>query len=173
MFLGLGSNLGDREQTILKAYKEIERLIGIVKCQSAFYYSEPWGFESVNGFVNTVILVETELSPQEVLKQTQKIERLLGKRKIHATERNYPPFTLHHPPSSILHPPSTIYHDRPIDIDILLYDDLTVDEPNLKIPHPLMHERSFVMEPLKELKAACPSVTSVQHNTDNNINKLQ
>lgn len=134
MYLGLGSNLGDREETIHRAYGEIEKLIGVIKRQSAFYYSEPWGFESDNGFANTVILVETELSPQELLKCTQRIERLLGKQKKHATER-----TKYNNP---------LYHDRPIDIDILLYDDLTIDEPNLKIPHPLMQERPFVMTPL-------------------------
>lgn len=75
VYLGLGSNLGDREETIHRAYGEIEKLIGAIKRQSAFYYSEPWGFESENGFANTVILVETELSPQELLKCTQRIER--------------------------------------------------------------------------------------------------
>lgn len=142
MYLGLGSNLGDREETIHRAYGEIEKLIGAIKRQSAFYYSEPWGFESENGFANTVILVETELSPQELLKCTQRIERLLGKQKRHATERAV------NGQSSLPKAPSPIYHDRPIDIDILLYDDLTIDEPNLKIPHPLMQERPFVMTPL-------------------------
>ena len=59
----------------------------------------------------------------------------MGKQRQHATQRSK----------------SAIYHDRPIDIDILLYDDLTIDEPHLKIPHPLMHERDFVMIPLKEI----------------------
>lgn len=81
VYLGLGSNLGDREETIHRAYGEIEKLIGAIKRQSAFYYSEPWGFESENGFANTVILVETELSPQELLKCTQRIERLLANKK--------------------------------------------------------------------------------------------
>lgn len=142
MYLGLGSNLGDREETIHRAYGEIEKLIGAIKRQSAFYYSEPWGFESENGFANTVILVETELSPQELLKCTQRIERLLGKQKKHATERTV------NGQSLMPKAPSPVYHDRPIDIDILLYDDLTIDEPNLKIPHPLMQERPFVMTPL-------------------------
>ena len=162
MYLGLGANLGNREETILAAYKEIERLIGAIVRQSAFYYSEPWGFQSDHSFANTVILVETTLSPHDVLRRTQHIERLLGKRRRHATERNtaithhLSPIT-HHPspityhPSPITHHPSPKYHDRPIDIDILLYDDLVIDTPDLKIPHPLMQERDFVMVPLKEI----------------------
>jgi len=136
VFLGLGSNLGHRETNIREAYQEIERLIGAIVRQSAFYYSEPWGFESSHAFVNTVILVETELAPEEVLRQTQMIERLLGKKADHATSRTSK---------------GAIYRDRPIDIDILLYDNLVLDEPHLKIPHPLMKERPFVMEPLKEI----------------------
>ena len=143
VYLGLGSNLGDREATILKAYEEIERLIGVIRRRSAFYYSEPWGFESAHAFVNTVVMVETSLTPRQLLRRTQQIERLLGKTKAHATERTDPSSLISHLSS---------YHDRPIDIDILLYDDLTIDQPDLKIPHPLMQERPFVMQPLSEVK---------------------
>lgn len=137
VYLGLGSNLGNRREIMENAYKEIEKLIGTIVRQSAFYESEPWGFQSEHPFLNSVICCETELSPRELLQQTQAIERLLGKTKAHATERNQP---------------STItYHDRPIDIDILLYDDLHINEPDLVIPHPLMHERDFVMKPLMEI----------------------
>ena len=87
VYLGLGSNLGDREATILKAYEEIERLIGVIRRRSAFYYSEPWGFESAHAFVNTVVMVETSLTPRQLLRRTQQIERLLGKTKAHATEK--------------------------------------------------------------------------------------
>ena len=141
-YLGLGANLGDREATILKAYEEIERLIGAIVHRSAFFYSEPWGFESAHSFVNTVIMVETTLAPHALLRQTQRIERLMGKRAEHATERK-------DSPQGALEGPH--YHDRPIDIDILLYDDLTIDTPTLKIPQPLMQEREFVMIPLKEI----------------------
>jgi len=136
VFLGIGSNLGDSEATILSAYQQIERLIGTIRCQSAFYRSEPWGFESTHPFVNTVVLVETRLSPFAVLACTQYIEFALGKRREHATER---------------HPSTAIYHDRPIDIDILLYDDLRITSPRLTIPHPLMRQRPFVMNPLSEV----------------------
>ncbi len=147
VYLGLGSNLGDREATIGRAIERIGEQIGTVEAQSALYYSEPWGFESEHGFVNAVIRVSTTLSPHRLLDATQRLERQLGKDARHATERTSgSPLTSHPSP-----PTPVIYHDRPIDIDILLYDDLTVDTPRLKIPHPLMQERPFVMEPLREV----------------------
>ncbi len=130
VYLGLGSNMGDREQTIRQAVEMIAERIGRVLRCSSLIDTEPWGFESENRFLNGVILCETTLTPHQILKATQKIERDLGRRKS-VRQR---------------------YVDRPIDIDILLYDDLTVDEPDLKIPHPLMHERDFVMKPLAEIK---------------------
>ena len=146
MYLGLGSNLGNKEENLRKAISMINEQIGTVVRRSAFFYSEPWGYESDNQFVNAVILVETPLSPYDVLTANQRIEHLLGKTQAHATER---PSDLSLQPSD-LRPP--IYHDRPIDIDILLYDDLHMDEPGLKIPHPLMEERDFVMIPLNEIR---------------------
>ena len=157
----MGSNLGDSEDTILQAYRHIERLVGTIRRQSAFYRSEPWGFESPHQFVNTVILVETRLSPFAVLACTQYVEFRLGKRRQHATER----FANHSRlPSTLTNKsrlPSTrgngvgetLYHDRPIDIDILLYDDLHISTPTLTIPHPLMLERPFVMEPLRSISS--------------------
>ena len=149
MYLGLGSNLGDKEENIRKAINLINEQIGTVVRQSALFYSEPWGFESENQFVNAAICVSTTLTPHEVLKANQHIEHLLGKTEAHATER---PSDLHQQTSTINHQTSDItYHDRPIDIDILLYDDLHIDEPELKIPHPLMQMRDFVMIPLREI----------------------
>ena len=141
VYLGLGSNLGDKEENLRKAITLINEQIGTVVRQSAFFYSEPWGFESENQFVNAAILVETTLTPHQLLKATQRIERQLGKTTAHATER----------PSDINHQPSALYHDRPIDIDILIFDDLHIDEPQLKIPHPLMQMRDFVLIPLREI----------------------
>ena len=141
VYLGLGSNLGDKEENLRKAITLINEQIGTVVRQSAFFYSEPWGYESENQFVNAAILVETTLTPHQLLKATQRIERQLGKTTAHATER----------PSDINHQPSALYHDRPIDIDILIFDDLHIDEPQLKIPHPLMQMRDFVMIPLREI----------------------
>ena len=140
VYLGLGSNLGDREQTIRQAVGLIGERVGEVVRQSTLIETEPWGFTSENRFLNGVILVETSLKPRELLKVTQQIERNLGRK---AKTHLLPPSTSHYPPK---------YKDRPIDIDILLYDELTVDEPGLKIPHPLMTEREFVMKPLAEIK---------------------
>ena len=148
VFLGLGSNLGDREENIRKAIALIGERVGLVIRQSSLIETEPWGFESQNRFLNGVILVETSLTPRQLLKATQRIERALGRRK-KSTNRT----PVYSPDSCLLSPVSSkIYSDRPIDIDILLFDDLTIDEPDLKIPHPLMHERDFVMIPLKEIQ---------------------
>lgn len=130
VFLGLGSNLGDRRQILLNAYSQIEKLIGPLVGQSAFYDSEPWGFASSHRFLNSVVCCETRLSPREVLRETQQIERSLGRRQ-----------------KSV----GGVYHDRPIDIDILLYDDLHINQYDLRIPHPLMLQRDFVMLPLTEI----------------------
>ena len=139
-YLGLGSNLGDREANIRKAISLIGKKVGLVLRQSSLIETEPWGFESSNKFLNAVILVETPLTPRQLLKVTQSIERQLGRRKKSPASR------LPSPSSS-----PVSYSDRPIDIDILLYDDLTVNEPDLKIPHPLMQQRDFVMIPLQEI----------------------
>ena len=142
VYLGLGSNLGDREQQLRQAVRLVDERVGRVVRQSSFIQTEPWGFQSEHLFLNAAICCLTDKTPREVLQLTQQIERDLGKTKAHATHR----------PSSILHLTSSlIHHDRPIDIDILLYDDWKVDEPDLKIPHPLMHQRDFVMIPLKEI----------------------
>ena len=130
VYLSLGTNLGDKEQNILRAYKMLEDRVGEIRRRSQMIETEPWGFESQNTFLNSAICIETTLSPHELLKVTQSIERELG-RTAKSTNGEY--------------------HDRIIDIDILLYDDLTVDEPDLKIPHPLMRERDFVMIPLREI----------------------
>ena len=131
VYLGLGSNLGDKEANIRKAIALISERVGLVVRQSSLIMTEPWGFESQNSFVNAAIKCETTLSPREVLKATQKIEREMGRKK-KSTDGGYA--------------------DRCIDIDILLYDELRVDEPDLKIPHPLMLEREFVMIPLDEIR---------------------
>lgn len=136
VYLGLGSNLGDRKRLLEQAISLIGERVGEVVRRSSLIESEPWGFQSENRFLNGVILCETSLTPRQVLKATQKIERELGKTKAHATERQQ----------------KMVFKDRPIDIDILIYDDLKVDDPDLKIPHPLMQERDFVMKPLNEIK---------------------
>ena len=132
VYLGLGSNLGDCRKNLERAIRLIGDRVGLVTRQSSFIETEPWGFESPNKFMNAVILCETTKTPREVLMLTQQIERDMGRMK-----------------KSV----SGGYADRAIDIDILLYDDVTIDEPDLKIPHPLMHQRDFVMIPLEEVRS--------------------
>ncbi|MCR4774633.1 MAG: 2-amino-4-hydroxy-6-hydroxymethyldihydropteridine diphosphokinase [Prevotella sp.] len=130
VYLGLGTNLGDKKANIENAIDKISESVGTVCRRSSLFYSKPWGFESENDFINAVVCVETELSPLEVLRATQCVERSLGR-----TEKSV----------------NNVYHDRLIDIDILLYDDIEISTPELTIPHPLMKQRDFVMIPLKEI----------------------
>lgn len=132
IYLGLGSNLGDKCLHLRTAINEIEKRIGHVECQSAFVETEPWGFESDNTFVNAVVRVDTALSPLDLLKETQIIEREMG--RTHKTVDGK-------------------YSDRIIDIDILLYGDAEINLPELVVPHPRMHERDFVMKPLEEVRS--------------------
>ena len=156
VYLSLGSNLGDREQQLKQAIRFIDERIGEVVRQSSFIETEPWGFQSDHRFLNAAICCLTDKTPREVLQLTQQIERDLGKTEAHATRRAPQSSALSPQPSSITPHPSSLspqpsYFNRPIDIDILLYDDWKVSEPDLKIPHPLMHQRDFVMIPLKEI----------------------
>ena len=138
VYLSLGSNLGHRRRNIRQAIGRIGELIGTVERQSALFETEPWGFNSDHPFINAAVCCTTTLTPRQLLQATQQIERELGRTR-----------------KSV----GGVYHDRLIDIDILLYDDLTVDEPDLQIPHPLMHERSFVMEPLRDILPPSTSPT--------------
>lgn len=135
VYVGLGTNLGDKEQNLRDAVQKIEEQIGKVVSLSAFYVTAPWGFTSENSFLNAAACVETELSPLDVLQKTQTIERELGrmKKSINGT-----------------------YSDRLIDIDLLMYEDLVLSVTSLtgaelNLPHPLMTERDFVMKPLAEI----------------------
>jgi len=130
VYLSLGTNLGDKEKNLLSAISEIERRIGPIRAQSAFLATEPWGFESANTFLNAAVCVETELPPLALLRETQQIERDMGR-----TQKSV----------------GGQYHDRIIDIDILLYDDLHLVTEALTIPHPHMNERDFVLIPLQEI----------------------
>ena len=132
IYLGLGSNLGDKCLHLRTAINEIEKRIGHVECQSAFVETEPWGFESDNTFVNAVVRVDTALSPLDLLKETQTIEIEMG--RTHKTVDGK-------------------YSDRIIDIDILLYGDAEINLPELVVPHPRMYERDFVMKPLEEVRS--------------------
>ncbi len=140
VYLSLGSNLGDKEKNIYTAVEKIKEKIGPVERQSSLLVTEPWGFESGNCFVNCCVCLHTTLTPKRLLCATQRIEREMGRTHKSSFVKNGKPHVE--------------YHDRIIDIDILLYDDLTVDTPTLKIPHPLMRERDFVMIPLREIMPA-------------------
>ena len=137
VYLSLGSNLGDRHSLLLSAIDLLARRVGRLVLASSFIETEPWGFESPHRFLNAVVLLHTDLSPHALLKETQAIERELGRiRKTPVSEG------------------TRSYSDRPIDIDILLYGDLHLSTPELTIPHPLMNEREFVLRPLHEVQAA-------------------
>ena len=130
LYLSLGTNLGDRHKNLSCALELIGREVGTVVSASDPMETDPWGFESTNRFLNMAAKVQTDLQPLEVLHATQEIERKLG--RSHKTVDGQ-------------------YHDRLIDIDILLYDNLVMNTPQLTIPHPLMYERDFVMKPLLQI----------------------
>ena len=130
LYLGLGSNLGDRKALLDEALQLIDERIGQVTRVSSYYEMEPWGFQSDNVFLNAAALVITTLSPQHCLKETQRIERQLGR-----TEKTV----------------DGVFQDRTIDIDLLMYDDLHLEEPDLILPHPHINERDFVQLPLQEI----------------------
>jgi len=130
VYLGLGSNLGNRDKNLHRAIKNINERIGEVISLSSFYATEPVGFVSDNLFLNAACCVKTLLSPMEVLRQSQIIEKLLGRQR-----------------KSVNH----TYSDRVIDIDLLMYDDLILNSDSLVLPHPFLHEREFVLYPLAEI----------------------
>lgn len=130
VYLGLGSNLGNRRAILTETIAKINESIGAVLRQSSFYETAPWGFDSPNTFLNACICITTDLEPLQLLAATQRIEREMGRN--HKTIDGQ-------------------YQDRIIDIDILLIDNLRINEPRLTVPHPLMEQREFVMVPLKEI----------------------
>ena len=139
LYLSLGSNLGDRHTLLQQAIRLLGQRVGVVRRCSSFIETAPWGFASDHPFLNAAILLETDLTPARCLRETQAIEREMG--RIQKSTDGH-------------------YHDRPIDIDLLVYDDLHLDtfvytpwgQQRLTLPHPLMEERDFVMRPLGEIK---------------------
>lgn len=130
VYLGLGTNLGDKQKNMNDAIRMLENLVGEVEKVSSVIETEPEGFKSDNLFLNAVVKVRTALSPFELLDITQDVEKSLGRKEKSS---------------------NGIYHDRVIDIDILLYDDINISTPRLVIPHPRMAQREFVMTPLAEI----------------------
>ena len=127
-FLGLGSNLGDRGSSIREAVDRLDKLSGtrVVKV-SSLYETAPVGYEEQPDFLNAVVQVQTELSPTELLRAVLGIEHDMGRVR------------------------SLRWGPRVIDIDILLYDNVTIRTADVEIPHPRMAERAFVIAPLAEI----------------------
>jgi 2-amino-4-hydroxy-6-hydroxymethyldihydropteridine diphosphokinase len=127
-YIGIGSNLGDREKYIENAIEKLKNIEGVeVKRVSNIHETEPVGGPRQGKYLNAAIEIETGLKPRELLAKLQDIEKQLGRKR---TVKNA---------------------SRTIDLDILLYGDNKIDEPDLKIPHPGMREREFVMKPLIEI----------------------
>lgn len=126
--ISLGTNLGDREQNLKTALKKIS-LFAKLKKKSSIYETEPVGYKDQGMFLNMVVEIETNLTPQKLLAKLNEIEHKMGRNRSHEI-KNGP---------------------RIIDLDILTYGNEKVNEPNLKIPHPRMNEREFVLKPLKEI----------------------
>jgi len=128
VFLGLGSNMGDREGFLKKALELIDLEAGEVVATSHLYQTEPWGFHAKEQFLNMAAGIRTLMDPESLLQELLSIEVKMGR------DRG-----------------ENGYSSRKIDLDILLYGDRTIQRPGLRIPHPLMHERRFVLVPLCDI----------------------
>ena len=127
VYLSIGSNKGNRSVLINKAIDEIEKKVGIIISRSSMYQSKSWGFDS-NDFYNLCLLIDTDIMPKSLLINLKKIEKSMGREDIDGS-----------------------YSDRFIDIDILFYDNITTDSEDLKIPHPKIEIRKFVLVPMLEI----------------------
>ena len=128
--VALGGNVGDVRATLHRAIAALCDGVQVrLSARSSDYRTPPWGVEDQPAFVNLCIAVETALTPRLLLERAQAVERALGRER--AKERRWGP--------------------RPIDIDLIAYDDVTVHEPDLELPHPHLFERAFVLVPLAEI----------------------
>ena len=127
VYLSIGSNKGNRSVLINKAIDEIEKKVGIIIFRSSIYQSKSWGFDS-NDFYNLCLLIDTDIMPKSLLINLKKIEKSMGREDVDGS-----------------------YSDRFIDIDILFYDNITTDSEDLKIPHPKIEIRKFVLVPMLEI----------------------
>ena len=127
VYLSIGSNKGNRSVLINKAIDEIEKKVGIIISRSSIYESKSWGFDS-NDFYNLCLLIDTDIVPKSLLINLKKIEKSMGREDIDGS-----------------------YSDRFIDIDILFYDNIITDSEELKIPHPKIEIRKFVLVPMLEI----------------------
>ena len=129
-YLSLGSNLGDKSENLNKAIELLKERAGEVLAVSAFYETEPDGFVSENSFVNIALSLDTKLDAFALLDVCEEIEKELG-RTTKSVNLNY--------------------SDRVIDIDILYFNNMQLATERLTLPHPRMHRRLFVLEPLAEI----------------------
>ncbi len=127
VYLSIGSNKGNRSVLINKAIDEIEKKVGIIISRSSIYQSKSWGFDS-NDFYNLCLLIDTDIIPKSLLINLKKIEKSMGREDVDGS-----------------------YSDRLIDIDILFYDNIITDSEDLKIPHPKIEIRKFVLVPMLEI----------------------
>ena len=134
-----GSNFRGKEQILQRAAERIAEQVGPIERASQICYSEAWGFTCEEEFANQAILVSTGLAADEVLMKTQAIERELGRDRVAESEEKL--LT------------GERYASRVVDIDIIFYDDVVVDRCDLKLPHPLLHKREFVLRPMLEVAA--------------------
>jgi 2-amino-4-hydroxy-6-hydroxymethyldihydropteridine diphosphokinase len=127
-YIGLGSNIGDKADNIRKALEILDQFDGskVVKV-SSFYETEPVGYEDQDWFVNAVAQIETDLSPEQLLILFKKVENLIGRKD------------------------RIRWGPREIDLDLLFYDQMIINNPDLIVPHPRLHERAFVLAPLAEI----------------------
>ncbi|MGD0885037.1 MAG: 2-amino-4-hydroxy-6-hydroxymethyldihydropteridine diphosphokinase [Thermodesulfovibrionales bacterium] len=126
-YIGIGSNLGNREKNILRAVAVLSEAGIVIKERSSLHETEPWGIKDQPKFLNMVLEGETDKEPAQLLEMLKKIERAIGREDTYR------------------------WGPRIIDLDILFYDDLVINEPSLQIPHPHLHERAFVLKPLSEI----------------------
>lgn len=127
VYISIGSNLGDREENCKQALRLLQGSGILIKKQSLMYETEPWGVKDQPKFINMAIEVETDKKPEELLRILKEIEKEVGRKE------------------------TVKWGPRVIDLDILFYDNLILKTKNLEIPHPLLHERDFVLKPLCEI----------------------
>lgn len=126
-YIGIGSNLGNRQENCLHAVEILEKRGIKVQKKSSLYETEPWGVKDQPPFINMVVQIDTTLKPNDLLILLKDIEREIGRQD------------------------SFLWGPRIIDLDILLFNSLVLKENNLQIPHPYLHEREFVLRPLNEI----------------------
>ena len=132
-----GSNAPDRDEVLRRTAEILSRRVGEVERSSQIYGSEPWGFHAEEMFSNQALILQTSLTPIEVLDEALATEQEVGRDR--AREQEEKEIT------------GERYASRVVDVDVMFYDDEIIDTPRLKLPHPLLHVREFALEPLCEI----------------------